>query len=83
VLLEKELERRNSLAFARFHTKLDALCEYGAADLRALRRWFFRILPDVTTRLRNPSPSLDMLLKVHQEAEEKLRKFQQLWQPKP
>jgi hypothetical protein len=56
-LIEERIGSQVQLAFARFDRHLDMLCEIGAGDLRAFRRWLFAILPKVEGFVQKESPN--------------------------
>lgn len=51
-LLEREVAPQIQRAFDRFAVHLDVLCEFGAGDVRALRRWLFRALPETARMIQ-------------------------------
>jgi hypothetical protein len=49
--IEDNFNENMGQAYTRFHTELDHLCEIDLGNLRSLKRWFFRAIPEMTVRL--------------------------------
>jgi hypothetical protein len=57
-LLEQTIKNQMEPAFLRFHEELDKLCEIGIGDLRAIKRWFFSVIPETTEIIIKQKPQL-------------------------
>lgn len=56
-LLEDAMKDVMSLAFYRYETELDILCEFGISHPRALKRWLFFVLPLAASAIQNQRAS--------------------------
>lgn len=57
-LLEQTISYQMEPAFFRFNEELDKLCEIGIGDLRAMRRWFFSVIPETAEIIIKQKPQL-------------------------
>jgi len=64
-LIENLIGSQMEMAFSRFDSHLDRLCEIGVGDLRTLQRWLYAILPeevDIVQKQR-PNPSNQRIIR--------------------
>lgn len=54
--IEKLFDQNLERAYTRFHTEYDRLCEIDLGNVRSLKRWFFRVIPEAADSMNQHVP---------------------------